>query len=115
MDKQLIPYKNTVFNKIKLFFRNIFKKKDIVPTTESEKIDLPPNNKIDFEQTIKVDSNEINQVYKKMEIEDFIDDLEKHPEKLKNLSTDRLLTLEKYVNKELKEYNEKIEKLKNAS
>lgn len=119
MDKQLIPHKDTFFNKIRLFFRKIFKKntteKNTTQKVEDEKINISAENKNHFEQIIKINENDLKPDIQNMKMEDFINNLEKHPEWLKSLSTDRLLTLKGYVNKELKEYNEKINNLKKVS
>lgn len=100
-----IKKENSIIFKIKTFFRKIFNKEDF--TYKINNLDSESKNISDdkmegnFGDNLKVEVS--NEYVKELKKNDFIDEIEKNPDLLYNLSIDRLKKLEDY-------YDELIEK-----
>ena len=103
-----VKQNNSIFGKIKNFFRSLFykeKKEDIQNKTvlNSEIID---KNKNQFQNSIKIEVN--NDFMKDKKREELLDKIEENPEMLNDMSTEKLLKLESY-------YLESIAKLQKST
>lgn len=119
MNNQLITVKESFFTKIRKYFLKLFSKDKKEEKDFSNVENIALNNKQseekNFKESVKVDEKDLKTDIKDWNLEQFIDNLQNHPELIENLSTDRLLQLQSYINKELDKYNEKIQQLKNIS
>lgn len=100
-----IKKENSIIFKIKTFFRKLLKKDNLnysVNNANSENKNISDGKMEDnFGDNLKVEVS--NEYVKELKKNDFIDEIEKNPDLLYNLSIDRLKKLEKY-------YDELIEK-----
>lgn len=119
MDNKLLPRSENIFSRIKRFIKKFICKNttsdNSVVTNEKKKVLDTKKNNNNFEKLIKVDFNDLKVDMKNMDLDEYLENIEKNPQYLKKLSVDRLLILKEYVNKELEKYNAKIESLKKLS
>lgn len=113
---------NSLFGRIKSFFRKIFFKDKIENNYEEkyeEKIEVQPkieqedNRKRQFEESIRVETN--NDYINEMKREEFLDKLESDPKLLYDLPIEKLEKLERYYAESIKKQEEKLAKIKKAS
>lgn len=109
---------NSLFGKIKNFFRKIFFKEKIEDNYEEiievqPKIEKEDNRKRQFEESIRVEAN--NDYINEMKREEFLDKLESNPKLLYDLPVEKLEKLESYYGESIKKQEEKLAKLKKAS
>ena len=100
-------YNDSLFAKIFNFFKNIFKKQRVEVIKEI-------NNQVEensFRNDIKVDNNNCADYIQNMNKEQFIEQFEKNPELLLNLTVEQLEKMDKYYDEILEEYEEKLKKL----
>lgn len=100
-------YNDSLFTKIFNFFKNIFKKQRVEVIKEI-------NNQVEensFRNDIKVDNNNCADYIQNMNKEQFIEQFEKNPELLLNLTVEQLEKMDKYYDEILEEYEEKLKKL----
>lgn len=114
-NKEMIEYKPNLISKIRSFFRKLFHSSNssfdntqIISRTNDRETDKSSNKK-DFIAEIKIDTNDIDKVYKKKE---FLDEINGNEEALNMLSVDRLKELSKYYDQMIEQNNLKIQKLK---
>ena len=111
-------YDNSLFGKIKTFFRNIFAKKQ-VENIQEEKVEEQPvveevdNKKVQFQESIKAETN--NEYAKEMKREEILDKIENNPDILNNLSIEKLEKIEELLEESIKQQEDKLAKLKKAS
>ena len=111
---------NSLIEKIKRFFKKLFKKQDYTTMLEEQNEKKPELKEIeknqakeDFENSLKVEIK--NDFVNDEKREKFIDRLEKNPELFYELPIEKLEKLEDYYKKSIKEYEEKLERIKKAS
>ena len=113
---------NSLFGRIKSFFRKIFFKDKIENNYEEkyeEQIEVQPkieqedNRKRQFEESIRVETN--NDYINEMKREEFLDKLESDPKLLYDLPIEKLEKLERYYAESIKKQEEKLAKIKKAS
>ena len=113
---------NSLIEKIKRFFKKLFKKQSIQEINDSqngEKFEIKESEvktdktKESFENSLKVDVK--NNPKNDAKIEEFIDNFEKHPELFYKLPIEKLEKLEDYYEKSIKDFKEKLAKLNVAS
>lgn len=113
---------NSLFGRIKNFFRKIFLKDKIENNYEEkyeERIEVQPkiekedNRKRQFEESIRVETN--NDYINEMKREEFLDKLESNPKLLYDLPIEKLEKLENYYGESIKKQEEKLAKIKKAS
>lgn len=100
-------YKNSLLNKISNFFKKIFGKKNvhnIEIRTEVEEID-------NFKKNIRVDGSIDSSYIQNMNKEQFIEQFEKQPNLLYNLSVEQLEKLDIYYDEILEVYRQKLRKI----
>ena len=109
---------NSIFQRIKKIFNNIFFKREIKDKYEEKnqiqhKIECQENRKKQFEESIrdKVNTDYINEI----KIEEFLDKLESNPKLLYDLPIEKLKKLENYYEESIKKHEERLLKMKNAS
>ena len=109
---------NSLFGKIKNFFRKLFFKEKIEDNYE-ERIEVQPEiekedkKEKQFEESIRVETN--NDYINEMKREEFLDKLESNPKLLYDLPVEKLEKLESYYGESIKKQEEKLAKLKKAS
>jgi len=109
---------NSLFERIKNFFRKIFFKQKIEDNYE-EKIEVQPkiekedNRKTQFEESIRAETN--NDYINEMKREEFLDKLESNPKLLYDLPIGKLEKLENYYGESIKKQEEKLAKIKKVS
>ena len=101
---------NSIFQRIKKIFNNIFFKREIKDKYE-EKNQI--QHKIECQESIrdKVNTDYINEI----KIEEFLDKLESNPKLLYDLPIEKLKKLENYYEESIKKHEERLLKMKNAS
>lgn len=113
---------NSLFGRIKNFFRKIFFKDKIENNYEKkyeEQIEVQPkiekedNRKRQFEESIRVETN--NDYINEMKREEFLDKLESNPKLLYDLPIEKLEKLENYYGESIKKQEEKLARIKKAS
>ncbi len=109
---------NSLFRRIKNFFRKIFFKDKIENYYEEKnevqpKIEKNDNIKNQFQESIKVEKK--YDYIDEMKREEFLDKLESNPKLLYDLPIEKLKKLETYYGESIKKQEEKLAKLKNAS
>lgn len=113
---------NSLFGRIKNFFRKIFLKDKIENNYEEkyeEQIEVQPkieqedNRKRQFEESIRVETN--NDYINEMKREEFLDKLESNPKLLYDLPIEKLEKLENYYGESIKKQEEKLARIKKAS
>jgi len=107
---------NSLFRRIKNFFRKIFFKEKIEENSEEKigiKTEKENTRKKQFGESIRfeVDNDYINE----MKREEFLDKLECNPELLYDLPVEKLEKLESYYEESIKKQEEKLAKIKKAS
>lgn len=120
---------NSLFGRIKNFFRKIFLKDKIENNYEEkyeEQIEVQPkiekedNRKRQFEESIRVETNNdyINEMKREKFLdkkrEEFLDKLESNPKLLYELPIEKLEKLENYYGESIKKQEEKLAKIKKA-
>lgn len=109
---------NSLFGRIKNFFRKLFFKEKIEDNYE-ERIEVQPkiekedNRKKQFEESIRVETN--NDYINEMKREEFLDKLESNPKLLYDLPIEKLEKLENYYGESIKKQEERLAKIKKAS
>ena len=93
MNKWLIEYKENIFNKIRKFILNLFKKKDVVQSPRKDTITL---------EQYEEEKKEIWELYKKIK-ENQIDIME--------ISQDKALKINELYKAEIKIKNERLEQI----
>lgn len=113
---------NSLFGRIKNFFRKIFLKDKIENNYKEkyeEQIEVQPkieqedNRKKQFEESIRVETN--NDYINEMKREEFLDKLESNPKLLYDLPIEKLEKLENYYGESIKKQEEKLARIKKAS
>lgn len=113
---------NSLFGRIKNFFRKIFFKDKIENNYEEkyeEQIEVQPkiekvdNRKRQFEESIRVETN--NDYINEMKREEFLDKLESNSKLLYDLPIEKLEKLENYYGESIKKQEEKLARIKKAS
>lgn len=117
-----VKQNNSLFGRIKNFFRKIFFKDKIENNYEEkyeEQIEVQPkiekedNRKRQFEESIRVETN--NDYINEMKREEFLDKLESNPKLLYDLPIEKLEKLENYYVELIKKQEEKLARIKKAS
>ena len=109
---------NSLFRRIKNFFRKIFFK-DKIENYYEEKNEVQPkieendSRKNQFQENIRIETK--NDYIDEMKREEFLDKLESNPKLLYDLPIEKLKKLETYYGESIKKQEEKLAKLKNAS
>lgn len=113
---------NSLFGRIKNFFRKIFLKDKIENNYKEkyeEQIEVQPkieqedNRKKQFEESIRGETN--NDYINEMKREEFLDKLESNPKLLYDLPIEKLEKLENYYGESIKKQEEKLARIKKAS
>lgn len=113
---------NSLFGRVKNFFRKIFLKDKIENNYEEkyeEQIEVQPkiekedNRKRQFEESIRVETN--NDYINEKKREEFLNKLESNPKLLYGLPIEKLEKLENYYGKSIKKLEEKLAKIKKTS
>lgn len=110
-----IKRENSVILKIKNFFRRVFGKKEPIETInyKDEKINISnQQDKQHFGEDIKISVS--NDYLNEIKRNDFVDEIEKNPDLLYNLSIDRLKKLENYYDDLIMKDKEELTKLRKA-
>ena len=110
----MIEYKESIISKIKNFFKNIFRTKDVNDYyMQNESIKELKQEKNNFQNkfidNIKVEQNVTNDIFKRNK---FLKEIDGNKDALNMLSIDRLKKLEKYYDSIIEQNNQKIKKLK---
>lgn len=113
-----IKQDKSLFGRIKVFFRKIFFKEKIEndyieKVEEQSSIQNEDNRKKQFEESIRVETN--NDYINEIKREEFLDKLESNPELLYSFPVDKLEKLESYYGESIKKQEEKLAKIKKAS
>ena len=118
--KSNLPVKqdNSLFGRIKNYFREILFRKKIEDNYEEKnevqsKIEIEDNRKRQFEESIRVETT--NDYINEMKREEFLDKLESNPKLLYDLPVEKLEKLEDYYKTSLDKYEEKLSKLRKVS
>lgn len=109
---------NSLFGKIKNFFKRVFFKRKIEDNYEEKvevqsKIEKEDNRKKQFEDSIRIETS--NEYINEMKREEFLDKLESNPELLYDLPVEKLEKLESYYGESIKKQEEKLARIKKAS
>lgn len=112
-NKEMIEYKPSLISRIRNFFKKLFStnKQDINSInmlTNDESMNKTVS-KTGFLEEVKVDTNEIDKIYRRKE---FLNQINGNEEALNMLSIDRLQELRKYYDQIIEQNNLKIKKLK---
>ena len=99
----MIKYKESIIDKIKNFFKGIFKK------PEENTVEIKKEVDDSFINEIKVDEKIVNSVIEK---NNFLKEIEGNEEALNKLSIERLKKLEEYYDNIIKQNEQQIKKLK---
>lgn len=99
----MIKYKESIIDKIKNFFKGIFKK------PEENTVEIKKEVDDSFINEIKVDEKIVNSVIEK---NNFLKEIEGNEEALNKLSIERLKKLEEYYDNIIKQNEQKIKQLK---
>lgn len=116
--KNNLPIKedNSFLGKIKNFFRKLFYRnrgESRVDNVITEQPQIKKQDNTDFQESIKVEVK--NDYITEMKREEFLDNLEKNPKLLYELSVEKLEKLENYYSESIKKQEEKLAKIKKAS
>lgn len=115
-NKSLIEYKPSLISKIKMFFKSLFGKKDIIIPEDKNINNTVVNNvkEKSFLDNIKIDNVDVNNTVEKInkenEREKFLEMIEGNREALNKLSIAQLKKLDKYYDKIIEENQLKIQK-----
>lgn len=107
---------NSFFGKIKNFFRKLFyrnRRESSVDNIVTEQPQIKKQDNTAFQESIKVEVK--NDYVTEMKREEFLDNLEKNPKLLYEVSVEKLEKLENYYNESIKKQEEKLAKIKKAS
>lgn len=111
MNNKLIKKEDlSIFDRIRVFFTNIFHKRNSIKLTLETQDNYHKKQITDFEKNIKVDVSELNT--KERDLKDFINEIESNPDIIANLSNDRLDRLINYYEDITNAKQRKIERLK---
>lgn len=110
----MVEYKESIISKIKNFFKNIFRKKEVnnyyLQNESIKELKQEKNNfQNNFIDDIKINASATNGV---IERNKFLKEIDGNEEALNMLSIDRLKKLEKYYESVIAENEKKIKKLK---
>ena len=110
----LIEYKNNFITRIRNFFKRIFKRNiNTYPNEKEFNNNTQDDNKKDkFIDDIKIDYNAVDIVVKKTLL---LQEIEENDEVLNTLSIGKLRELEEYYDNVIKDNEEKIRKLQEAT
>ena len=110
-NKSLIEYKPSLISKIKMFFKSLFGKKDIIIPEDKNINNTVVNNvkEKSFLDDINV-NNTVEKINKENEREKFLEMIEGNREALNKLSIAQLKKLDKYYDKIIEENQLKIQK-----
>lgn len=100
----------SIFDRIRVFFTNLFHKKDSIKLTSEIQGNYGQKQTNDFEKNIKVNISELNT--REKNLKEFINQIENNPDMIENLSNDRLDRLINYYEDITNAKQRKIEKLK---
>ena len=109
---------NSLFGKIKNFFRKLFFKEKIEDNYEEKmevqsEIEKEDMRKKQFEESIRAETS--NDYINEMKREEFLDELESNPKLLYDLPIEKLEKLENYYGESIKKQEEKLARIKKAS
>ena len=111
-NKSLIEYKPSLISKIKMFFKSLFGKKDIIIPEDKTVVNNVKEKS--FLDDIKIDNVDVNNTVEKInkenEREKFLEMIEGNREALNKLSIAQLKKLDKYYDKIIEENQLKIQK-----
>ena len=110
----MIEYKESIISKIKYFFKNIFRKKEVnnyyMPNESIKKLKQEEkNSQNNFIDDIKVETSITNEIFERNK---FLKEIDGNKDALNMLSIDRLKKLEIYFDSFIEENEKKIKKLK---
>ena len=119
-NKSLVKYKPSLISKIKMFFKSLFWKKEIIPTEEkntnennNDANNAKERNFLDDIRIKNIDKiNTVNEFNKENEREKFLEEIDENRAALKKLSIEQLKKLDKYYDKIIKENQLKIKNTK---
>lgn len=119
-NKSLVKYKPSLISKIKMFFKSLFWKKEIIPTEEkntnennNDANNVKERNFLDDIRIKNIDKiNTVNEFNKENEREKFLEEIDENRDALKKLSIEQLKKLDKYYDKIIKENQLKIKNTK---
>lgn len=119
-NKSLVKYKPSLISKIKMFFKSLFWKKEIIPTEEkntnennNDANNAKERNFLDDIRIKNIDKiNTVNEFNKENEREKFLEEIDENRDALKKLSIEQLKKLDKYYDKIIKENQLKIKNTK---
>ena len=113
-NNSMIEYKKSFISKIIDFFRNLFKSKKEIYTSEVSELnnDVTISKDSEFFNNIKVDTSDID---KFMDKKNFLEYIDGNVEALKMLSFDRLIKLKEYYDGVIEKNDKIIENLKKSS
>lgn len=112
-----IKEENSFLGRIKNFFKKLFPRKnieyDIENTVKEETTSKENENKDKFQENIKIEVK--NDYINDIKREEFLDNIENNPELLYDLPIEKLEKLENYYKTSIKNFEEKLAKIKKAS
>ena len=116
-NKSLVEYKPSLISKVKMFFKSLFGKKEVIPIEEKNANEN--NNAVNnvkernFLEDIRVKNvdeiNTVNELNRENEREKFLEEIDGNRDALNKLSIEQLKKLDKYYDKIIKENQLKIQ------